>query len=344
MTRRGEETAPTGHVFGEWQTDLEPTLEAEGSRHRNCTVCGAEETETLPQLEPDPQNPTPGGEQGKEPDPQNPTPGGEQGKEPDPQIPTSGNTPDRKPDPGTSAPGKEPEKKPDETGEPGAPELPDDPEPVAHHAAWIQGLPDGTFGPEQPMSRAEAAVLVDRLLSQQEGDGEHVAWRLFLDVPRESWYAPAVDRMAELGVIQGVGQRRFEPERNVTRAEFAAMVVRAFAPEEASQEDVAGGFPDLPQDHWAAEELKSVIGLGWFAGDGDGLFRPEAPMTRAEGVQALCRILNRETDLRYAAQHPDTLRAFPDVPKGHWAWNAVTEAANDHCTMQTTDSGEIWSQ
>lgn len=50
----------------------------------------------------------------------------------------------------------------------------------------------------------------------------------FTDVPEDAWYAEAVAKAAELGIVEGVGEGLFEPERAVTRAEAAAMVVRLY--------------------------------------------------------------------------------------------------------------------
>ncbi len=50
----------------------------------------------------------------------------------------------------------------------------------------------------------------------------------FADVPRGAWYAAEVAKAAELGIVDGVGNGLFEPDRPITRAETAAMVVRLY--------------------------------------------------------------------------------------------------------------------
>ena len=48
----------------------------------------------------------------------------------------------------------------------------------------------------------------------------------FTDVPDSAWYADAVNTLASLGMINGVGDNKFEPERSITRAEFTAIAMR----------------------------------------------------------------------------------------------------------------------
>ena len=66
-----------------------------------------------------------------------------------------------------------------------------------------------------------------------------------------------------------------------------------------------------------------------------GTFRPDAPVSRAEAV----KILNHALDRR-AGERPASL-PFTDVPKDHWAYDEIREAAVSH-TYQKTDDGEKW--
>src|SRR5699024_9124655 len=92
------------------------------------------------------------------------------------------------------------------------------------------------------MTRAEAAQMFFNLLKNQNVDAEPA----FDDVPDGAWYATPVNVMAGLGIVDGVGDDKFEPNREITRAEFTTMAMR-FA-------DVPSGgvniFTDVNPDDW----------------------------------------------------------------------------------------------
>ena len=90
---------------------------------------------------------------------------------------------------------------------------------------------------EGELSRADA----ERILQKARSFGAEAAKRIlikgastvtlpaaetFADVPADAWYAGAVHKARELGIVEGVGGGLFEPDRAVTRAEAAAMMVR----------------------------------------------------------------------------------------------------------------------
>ena len=57
-------------------------------------------------------------------------------------------------------------------------------------------------------------------------DKDIVVTAAFSDVPADAWYSEAVKTLATLGMINGVGENRFEPDRAITRAEFTAIAMR----------------------------------------------------------------------------------------------------------------------
>ena len=69
------------------------------------------------------------------------------------------------------------------------------------------------------MTRAEVAQMFYNLLLDQDVE----ITKTFDDVPANAWYAKAVNTLASLDIISGVGDNKFEPERSITRVEFTAM-------------------------------------------------------------------------------------------------------------------------
>ncbi|MCX7714581.1 MAG: S-layer homology domain-containing protein [Clostridia bacterium] len=112
----------------------------------------------------------------------------------------------------------------------------------------------------------------------------------FSDVPADASYAEAVANLTAIGIVQGDDKGKFNPDNKITRAEVAAMVVRAMAQESAavSSKGVTN-FKDVAADHWASGYINvASSGSGAFInGMGDGTFAPEANVTYAQILKML---------------------------------------------------------
>ncbi|HHW43860.1 MAG TPA: S8 family serine peptidase [Desulfotomaculum sp.] len=94
----------------------------------------------------------------------------------------------------------------------------------------VSGYPDGTFKPDQPVSRAEAAAIVDRVL-QTAGTGDSRTYeRSYRDWPAiPSWATGAVGRVTASGLMGGYPGGLFAPDEPMTRAQAAVLVWRLLA-------------------------------------------------------------------------------------------------------------------
>ena len=202
------------------------------------------------------------------------------------------------------------------------------------HDQYLFGYPDGTFGPGLNMTRAEAAQMFYNLLVDQDVTAKPV----FDDVPEGAWYAEPVNVMAKLGIVKGVGDDKFEPDREITRAEFTAMAMR-FAEGETGGKNI---FSDVDEDDWFYDVVVDSIKYGWIEGYPDGTFRPQNLITREEVTTIVNRMLGRLPDEKFIDAHEDDLDLFPDVTK-NWAYYDVVEATNDH-QYKKTSSGEDWTK
>lgn len=210
------------------------------------------------------------------------------------------------------------------------------------HGAYIYGYPDGTFGAERSMTRSEAAAIFARLLADKNGDTITAANTKFTDIPANSWYSGYVKYLTGYGIVYGCGDNRFAPDRAITRAEFTAMAVRFFDAYGEGADDLMekySGFDDVSSGYWAAEYIKDAALHGWIFGYGDGTFRGERSITRAEVVAIVNRLLGRTADEKYITANLRRLNTFTDMEKGHWAYYDVMEAANSH-SADMTDTEE----
>lgn len=202
------------------------------------------------------------------------------------------------------------------------------------HLAYLAGYPGGIFGPDQNMTRAEAAQMFYNLLLEKD-----VKITVeFEDVPADAWYAKPVNTLASLGILSGVGNGRFDPERSITRAEFTVIAMK-FA-------NTSGGgvniFSDVNEDDWFYSAVVDSTQYGWINGYPDGTFRPEATISRAEVTVIVNHMLGRAADRPYVIAHEEELNTFGDVNRGHWGYFHIAEATNAH-EYHTEDGTESWT-
>ena len=202
------------------------------------------------------------------------------------------------------------------------------------HGAYIVGYGDGTFGPERNMTRSEAAAIFARLLAEKNGDTITTAAKTkFTDIPANAWYSGYVRYLSNYDVVYGRGEGIFAPNDAITRAEFTAFAVRffeAYGDGDAEIMEQYASFSDVSAGYWAAEYIKDAAARGWIKGYGDGTFRADRYITRAEVVAIVNRLLGRRADEAYIDANTRRLNTFSDMDEGHWAYYDVMEAANTH--------------
>lgn len=202
------------------------------------------------------------------------------------------------------------------------------------HTAYIYGYTDGTFGPENNMPRSEAAAIFARLLADKNGDTLTTAAKTkFTDIPANAWYSGYVKYLVNYDVVYGRSEDAFAPNDPITRAEFTAFAVRffeAYGDGDAEIMEQYAEFNDVSSGYWAAEYIKDAAIHGWIKGYGDGTFRADRYITRAEVVTIVNRLLGRYADEDFIDANLRRLNTFPDVTEKHWAHYDVLEAANTH--------------
>ncbi len=147
------------------------------------------------------------------------------------------------------------------------------------------GYGDGTFLPDRDVTRAEFAKMVTSAVGLEVPADLHLPFTD--DIP--TWARPYVAAAHAAGVIRGYPDGTFRPHATVTRAEMAAMMVRAIGaqthPEELSE------FPDeVPV--WAVAYVNAVTELGLIRGFPDGTFRAGDPATRAQSCTVMWRLVD----------------------------------------------------
>lgn len=202
------------------------------------------------------------------------------------------------------------------------------------HNGYMGGYGNGLFGPNDNMTRAQAAQMFYNLLLNKDVD----ITVNFTDVPADAWYGKAVHTLASLGIIAGIGNNQFAPNRTITRAEFTVIAQR-FANLAA---DVTNPFSDVSENDWFYTAVTSAVSYGWINGYSDGSFRPQATITRAEVVTIVNRMLNRTADRNFVDSN--VTAQFDDVPNTYWAYYNIMEATIAHDHSIDNDGVESWGK
>jgi hypothetical protein len=136
----------------------------------------------------------------------------------------------------------------------------------------------------------------------------------FTDLPQGHWADDPVQYLVDQGVISGYADGSFHPNENVTRAQFAKMLVTAMG--WPLQTPPTPSFSDVPADFWAYGYIETAIAHGVISGYTDGTFRPSANVTRAQVAKMVFTALN------WRMESP-TIGNFSDVNPGDWTYNFV---------------------
>ncbi len=214
--------------------------------------------------------------------------------------------------------------------------------PAETHTAYIFGYDDGTFRPDNNMSRAEAAAIFARLISEQKG--EKISGKSnFNDVSKSEWYSDYIGYLSKYGIIKGYSDNTFRPDDNVSRAEFVAMTVRF----NSLFNDVKKGsytvkYTDVATNYWAYSDVAYAKHAGWLNGYADGTFKGDNAITRAEVVTVVNKATGRIADEGYINKNLSSLNKFTDLKNNlHWAFYAIEEASNTHIANSANNT-ETW--
>ena len=115
----------------------------------------------------------------------------------------------------------------------------------------------------------------------------------FDDVPKTHWAADYINRLAERGIVNGVGDRLFRPEGTVERAMFATMLAR-LGGEDLSSYGKGGVFSDVTAENFYAPYIEWCADRKIVNGYGDGTFGPYDAITREQIVWMLERYAGKE--------------------------------------------------
>lgn len=180
--------------------------------------------------------------------------------------------------------------------------------------AYISGYEDGTFRPDNTITRAEVAAIIARCSADFDENKTYSSD--FTDVSGDEWYANYVGYAAEKGYIHGYDGGPFKADIDITRGELAVILSKYGS---FDGDGICTEFSDVPNDYYATGYIKSLYDENIVSGYEDGTFKPDNSVTRAEAVTMMNKVL--DNPIAENAENP-----FDDVSPNHWAYNQIMTA------------------
>jgi len=189
------------------------------------------------------------------------------------------------------------------------------------HNAYIMGYPDNTVRPNNTLTRAEAVAMVTRLSKLDLSNHSRAS---YADLKDKAWYLPNINAGLKAGMLDADEKGNLRPNEPVTRGEFVKMVaaIDKAGVEKAPFNDIAG--------HKYEKEINQLYSNKRIFGYGDGSFKPDAFLTRAQAASILNRVFNRVTDAEALKGFEDKIHKFSDLDKNAWYYYEMVEATNNH--------------
>ena len=184
---------------------------------------------------------------------------------------------------------------------------------TSSRSAFINGYSDGTFRPENFMTRAEAVVMLYRMCTVNSENNYSTS--VFSDVPLGMWCTQEVNAFARAGIIDQTTY--FYPDQYITRGELTEMLYRlSGSPSVGSS---ATRFSDVSGTS-NSSAIRYATSAGWINGYPDGTFRPYAYIARSEVAAMMTRGLNRSSGGGGIS--------YKDVPYTYWAYRYIQLASS----------------
>ncbi len=142
---------------------------------------------------------------------------------------------------------------------------------------WVTGYSADNFSPDEPLTRAQAAVILVRRL----GLAPELDSRYSFDDCVGNWAQAYLETARKYNIIQGIGNNLYDPSRPITREEIAVMVNNVLMYDNNQEQSQ---FTDVTQlsNPWSYDSIEALGETGLLKGYPDGTYQPESTLTRAE--------------------------------------------------------------
>ena len=202
---------------------------------------------------------------------------------------------------------------------------------------YVGGYEDQTFRPNNKLTRAEMAVIMNKKLSLKNADSN-----TFKDVANGKWYTDPILRCVKAGVMTGYSGTQFGTNDTLTREQGAVILAKAFNVAKASGR--TSFADDASISKWAVESVKAMAAKGLISGVGSNKFAPKTPLTRAQMCQIIYAAEGKNSggkeDTPTPSQKPVTPSEKPVVPS-ETPENIRTGEVTDRTTTESWEDAYL---
>ncbi|MBM7569246.1 CehA/McbA family metallohydrolase [Paenibacillus sacheonensis] len=150
----------------------------------------------------------------------------------------------------------------------------------------IKGFPDGSFKPNQAITRAEFLAVLVKAMGYQ-ASVQTLAFKDLANAP--AWEADAIGKALQAGIVSGYADKTFRPNQELNRSEMIVLLAKAMGLSDDGTRSTFSDAASIPA--WARSLAEQLKQLGIIEGRGDGKFVPNAISTRAEAVKVILSVL-----------------------------------------------------
>ncbi|MFD0679353.1 MULTISPECIES: S-layer homology domain-containing protein [unclassified Paenibacillus] len=156
----------------------------------------------------------------------------------------------------------------------------------------IEGYNDGKFRPDGAITRAEFAVIIDRVF----GINNDLKQSVVMNDIRNHWAKDTLEKLSNAGILNGYGQE-FRPDQTVTRAEMVTIISRIVNMNTVKKNESNGAFSDT-SNSFASSQIQEAAQTGIVTGKEGNNFKPDAQSTRAEALTIIMNTLNLSPQIK----------------------------------------------
>lgn len=172
---------------------------------------------------------------------------------------------------------------------------------LAFNADIVKGYPDGSFKPDNAITRAEFFAIVNNTFNFNS-----MSEITYSDVEKDDWYASTIAKAKEAGYIVGYEDGSIQPNKNVSREETAVIISKLNVITPTS--NIADYTDAASISNWSKKDIIAVQEAGIMVGYPDKSFKPKASLTRAEALAAVVKLLNHDSAvLKSVIVSPETM-------------------------------------
>lgn len=199
-----------------------------------------------------------------------------------------------------------------------------------HYDKYMEGYEDGSFRPNEYMTRAEVFAIIYNLSEVSEDDVELSILNQYEDVSKDVSHATAIAYVLEKELIVDFKDGMIRPNCFITRGEIASLLNRAYNRKVLKSSKNNNVILSDIKGHWAENDIQNLINADVINGYKDGTFKPNNAITRAEIAIFVNHATNRPNHTLKSVNYKDLV--FND-----WAYNEIQVASNNGCYVSNLD-------